>query len=86
MTSPYYIPINIDYDIKIPTNLDKKLEIQYTSQINLSENERLIILRKDKLLKKEKIIPPLQDRINPNKEYDDESIVDSFHSDDVEFI
>lgn len=86
MTSPVVIPTNISYNIKIPTNLDKELEIQYPPLKELSEDERIIILRKDKLFKKEKIIPPLYDTITPVSNCDEESIIKSFHDDDIIFI
>jgi len=81
MTSPVQIPIYVGYNIKIP-NLDKELEISY----DWSQNERIIISREDRVIRKERIIIPSQYTFTPIEDCDEEKIVESFHYDDVEYI
>lgn len=91
MTSPRLIPLDFGGEIKLPANPQSALIItDMDMNGNFLDNKRYIILatKSKVIVEEEDIISSSQRYTNVDEgedEYDD-SIVNLFHSDDIEFI
>ena len=90
MTSPVHIPSDFRCEIYLPNNSQKKLRIEPVNENkgeSVKGNRNLILISRDseEIFTEEIILSPF-DHFEFEGEYDEESIIRSFHTDEIEFI